>query len=78
VVELENRLMQIRELLPERFAIYISLPIFYLLGDDCTYEDMFKSLPDNALTNKVGVKNSYVKFSIKTQEQVMTILETFL
>jgi trehalose 6-phosphate synthase/phosphatase len=54
-------------------------PDFILsIGDDRTDEDMFKALPDKALTIKVGVKNSYAKFSIKTQEEVMTILQTFL
>lgn len=54
-------------------------PDFILsIGDDRTDEDMFKALPDNALTIKVGVKNSYAKFSVKTQEEVMTILKTFL
>ena len=54
-------------------------PDFILsIGDDRTDEDMFKALPDNALTIKVGVKNSYAKFSIKTQEEVMTILQMFL
>jgi trehalose 6-phosphate synthase/phosphatase len=54
-------------------------PDFILsIGDDRTDEDMFKALPDNALTIKVGVKNSSAKFTIKTQEEVMTILNTFL
>lgn len=54
-------------------------PDFILsIGDDRTDEDMFKALPDNALTIKVGVKNSYAKFTIKTQEEVTMILQTFL
>ena len=54
-------------------------PDFILsIGDDRTDEDMFKALPDNALTIKVGVKNSFAKFTIKTQEEVMNILQTFL
>lgn len=54
-------------------------PDFILsIGDDQTDEDMFKALPDNAITIKVGVKNSSAKFTIKTQQEVMNILNTFL
>jgi trehalose 6-phosphate synthase/phosphatase len=53
-------------------------PDFILsIGDDQTDEDMFSTLPDNALTIKVGIKKSYAKFTIKTQQEVMDILKIF-
>lgn len=44
------------------------------IGDDITDEDMFKILPENAYSIKVGIESSQAKFNIKNQMQVISLL----
>ena len=47
------------------------------LGDDYTDEDVFKSLPDNALTIKVGSNLSAAKFYLRNPAEVRRLLSAF-
>jgi trehalose 6-phosphate synthase/phosphatase len=44
------------------------------IGDDWTDEDMFKSLPANAHTIKVGLSPSCAKYRLSTPEAVLDFL----
>ncbi|MGB9755953.1 MAG: bifunctional alpha,alpha-trehalose-phosphate synthase (UDP-forming)/trehalose-phosphatase [Desulfurella sp.] len=45
------------------------------IGDDYTDEDMFKVLPENAITIKVGEISTLAKYNIKNPHQVRKLLE---
>ena len=47
-----------------------------VLGDDTTDEDMFKVMPENAISIKVGDGASVAKYNIKSQAEVITLLES--
>lgn len=54
-------------------------PDFILaIGDDSTDEDMFFELPPHSHTIKVGNKNSYAKYFIENQSQVLDFLRLFI
>jgi len=44
-------------------------------GDDWTDEDLFKSLPDNAHSFKVGISPSHAKYNLKNYKEVRTLIE---
>jgi trehalose 6-phosphate synthase/phosphatase len=44
------------------------------ISDDITEEDMFRALPQSALTIKVGHQASSAKFNIPTQQKVIDLL----
>ncbi|HZY38786.1 MAG TPA: trehalose-phosphatase, partial [Mucilaginibacter sp.] len=48
------------------------------LGDDYTDEDVFKSLPDNAVTIKVGSNVSAAKFYLRNPAEVRALLSGFI
>jgi trehalose 6-phosphate synthase/phosphatase len=45
------------------------------IGDDVTDEDMFHSLPENAVTIKVGSYSDFARFSIESPVQTVELLE---
>jgi len=45
------------------------------IGDDYTDEDMFKALPEEAITIKVGEISTLAKYNIKNPQQVRKLLE---
>lgn len=47
-------------------------------GDDTTDEDIFKSLPDGAITIKVGSNLSAAKFYMNTPTEVRSLLQEFV
>ncbi|MCU0473247.1 MAG: bifunctional alpha,alpha-trehalose-phosphate synthase (UDP-forming)/trehalose-phosphatase [Bacteroidales bacterium] len=47
------------------------------LGDDRTDEDLFKVIPDNGFTIKVGSKPSNARFNVRSQQQIYEILNLF-
>jgi trehalose 6-phosphate synthase/phosphatase len=47
------------------------------LGDDYTDEDVFKCLPDNAVTIKVGSNVSAAKFYLRNPAEVRELLSGF-
>src|ERR1700749_2453757 len=47
------------------------------LGDDYTDEDIFKALPDSAITIKVGSNLSAAKFYLRNPEEVRKLLINF-
>ena len=47
------------------------------LGDDYTDEDIFKALPDEAFTIKVGSNISAAKFYLKDHKEVRDLLKSF-
>ncbi len=47
------------------------------LGDDYTDEDLFKALPDNAISIKVGSNMSAAKFYLRTPAEVRKLLGDF-
>ncbi|MBS1522897.1 MAG: bifunctional alpha,alpha-trehalose-phosphate synthase (UDP-forming)/trehalose-phosphatase [Bacteroidetes bacterium] len=46
------------------------------LGDDYTDEDIFKALPDNAVTIKIGSNVSAAKFYLRTPSEARRLLKT--
>lgn len=47
------------------------------IGDDWTDEDLFKVLPERALTLKVGLAHSYAKYYLSDYRQVKDLLKEF-
>ncbi|RYY07098.1 MAG: trehalose-phosphatase, partial [Sphingobacteriaceae bacterium] len=47
------------------------------IGDDHTDEDIFKAMPDNAATIKVGNNSSAAKYYVNNVQEVRTLLEGF-
>ena len=45
------------------------------IGDDTTDEDMFRVLPNEAVSIKVGLKPSLAKFHLRHQEDVLLLLD---
>jgi len=48
------------------------------VGDDTTDEDLFRSLPENAITIKVGIGKSFAKYSAKSYIDIRNLLETLI
>ena len=48
------------------------------IGDDTTDEDMFKALPKNAATIKVGYVSETARYNLPSQEQVLPLLQTLV
>ncbi|MGC9101503.1 bifunctional alpha,alpha-trehalose-phosphate synthase (UDP-forming)/trehalose-phosphatase [Desulfurella multipotens] len=48
------------------------------IGDDYTDEDMFKALPENAITIKVGEISTLAKYNIKSPQHVIKLLEKLI
>jgi trehalose 6-phosphate synthase/phosphatase len=48
------------------------------IGDDWTDEDLFKVLPERALTLKVGLAHSCAKYYLSDYQQVKELLKSFL
>ncbi|MGB9808303.1 MAG: bifunctional alpha,alpha-trehalose-phosphate synthase (UDP-forming)/trehalose-phosphatase [Thermosulfidibacteraceae bacterium] len=47
-------------------------------GDDATDEELFRSLPEDAVTIKVGLERSHAKFSTKSYRELRRLLENFV
>ena len=45
------------------------------IGDDLTDEDIFKVMPEHAYTIKVGMTNSFSKFNLRNQSDVLQLLK---
>jgi len=45
------------------------------LGDDYTDEDMFKALPEDTYTVKVGIKDTHARFHVTTVNDALKLLE---
>ncbi|MBN1575315.1 MAG: bifunctional alpha,alpha-trehalose-phosphate synthase (UDP-forming)/trehalose-phosphatase [Chitinispirillaceae bacterium] len=50
----------------------------FAIGDDRTDEDIFRSLPPNAITIKIGITSSIAKYNLATQNDVSRIIERFI
>jgi trehalose 6-phosphate synthase/phosphatase len=48
------------------------------IGDDKTDEDLFRALPPQALTVKIGVTASLAKYNLKDQQQVIRLMSHLL
>ncbi len=48
------------------------------LGDDRTDEDLFKVLPEDAVTIKVGLSASLARYNLRTQQDVSRLIERLL
>jgi trehalose 6-phosphate synthase/phosphatase len=48
------------------------------IGDDKTDEDLFRALPAQALTVKVGITASLAQYNLKDQEHVITLMDHLL
>lgn len=47
------------------------------LGDDVSDEDMFRQLPEHAISIKVGMEHTHAKFHLSKQADVMELLKSF-
>lgn len=50
----------------------------FAIGDDHTDEDIFKAMPTNAYTVKVGLHNTDARFNVTSIEEVRPLLAAFL
>lgn len=48
------------------------------MGDDRTDEDLFKVLPEDAFTIKIGLSTSLAKYNLKTQQDVIRLIDRLL
>ena len=48
------------------------------IGDDKTDEDLFRALPEQALTIKIGIMASLAKYNLKDQQEVVRFLDHLL
>jgi len=48
------------------------------IGDDKTDEDLFKVLPEQAITIKIGLSASLAKYNLKTQQEVSKLIDRLL
>lgn len=48
------------------------------VGDDTTDEDLFKSLPEEAITIKVGLGKSFAKYNTKSYIEIRNLLENLI
>ena len=54
-------------------------PQFILaIGDDSTDESLFRLLPQNAYSIKVGIESSYARFNLTSQSEVVPLLKELL
>ena len=49
----------------------------FFAGDDWTDEDLFKVLPDNSISIKVGITPSFARYNVKIYEDVRKIISKF-
>jgi trehalose 6-phosphate synthase/phosphatase len=54
------------------------LDFFLAIGDDRTDEDLFKALPPEAVTIRVGSERSGAKYNLKKQGDVLTFIDKLL
>ena len=54
------------------------LDFFLAIGDDRTDEDLFKALPPEAITIKVGAVSSNAKYNLKQQSDVQPFIDKLL
>ncbi|MBN2035586.1 MAG: bifunctional alpha,alpha-trehalose-phosphate synthase (UDP-forming)/trehalose-phosphatase [Chitinispirillaceae bacterium] len=47
-------------------------------GDDKTDEDVFRALPEDAITVKIGLTQSLAKYNMKNQNEVLLLIEKLL
>jgi trehalose 6-phosphate synthase/phosphatase len=48
------------------------------LGDDWTDEEMFKVLPENAFSIRVGMRSSHAKFNLRNHTEVIDLLKSLI
>jgi len=71
-----NKVLEIKSMLYNKGSVAAELlckhPYTFTLaiGDDKTDEDLFKAMPDNAFTIKVGTSLSIAKYNLKKQKQL--------
>jgi len=59
---------------------YLSSDIFDFVlaaGDDWTDEDLFKVLPDSAISIKVGIANTHARFTAQNIQEIHRLLQAF-
>lgn len=54
------------------------LDFFLAIGDDHTDEDLFKALPSDAVTVKVGIMTSNAKYNLKNANDVLLFIDKLL
>lgn len=50
----------------------------FAIGDDTTYEDMFRALPENEISIKVGNYSENSLYSLNSQSMVIPFLEKLI
>jgi trehalose 6-phosphate synthase/phosphatase len=48
------------------------------IGDDWTDEYMFRELPENAITIKVGIKHTNAKYNLGSVNEVRDLLKSLI
>ena len=54
------------------------LPLFFAMGDDDTDEDLFRELPDDAVTVSVGFRPSRAKYRVERPRAARALLEALI
>ncbi|MCE1164784.1 MAG: bifunctional alpha,alpha-trehalose-phosphate synthase (UDP-forming)/trehalose-phosphatase [Bacteroidetes bacterium] len=60
------------------FRIDSNYDFILSIGDDWTDEDMFRALPSNAYSIKVGMEKSYSKFNLHNYQEVRSLLKELI
>lgn len=62
----------------ERILSRESFDFILSMGDDVTDEDIFRSLPPEAITIKVGSFSDHARYSVQSHEDSLKLLESFV
>lgn len=78
-----NKVLEVRPLAVNKGTISYSFTqqgydFVLAIGDDTTDEDMFKALPSDSITIKVGLGPSYAKYYLPSQTEVIKLLKKFV
>jgi trehalose 6-phosphate synthase/phosphatase len=76
IIEMKPRNVRKGAVAEDILALY---PADFILcmGDDYTDEDMFRALPDEAFTIKVGLADTAARFQIASTDKVLDLLRKF-
>src|SRR5690606_32703382 len=78
-----NKVVELRDPAHNKGAITAQLAadvgadFIFAVGDDVTDEDMFRMLPEGSITIKVGRPPTAAAYRVRSQEDVLTLLEEF-
>ncbi len=61
-----------------KFVANVKSDFIMAMGDDKTDEDIFRSLPPESITIKIGITSSLAKYNLANQNEVSRIIDRFI